>query len=100
MIYLTASLVIISSILLLVAAIAFAKAKDVFMMVQVTKITNIYIIPLLLIAIWLDKFSLLSLAKILVLIILNIIITNLICYAIVRKAVTNKISPDSGIIKS
>jgi multisubunit Na+/H+ antiporter MnhG subunit len=100
MIYLTASLVIISSILLLVAAIAFAKAKDVFMMVQVTKITNIYIIPLLLIAIWLDKFSLLSLAKILVLIILNIIITNLICYAIVRKAVANKISPDSGIIKS
>jgi multisubunit Na+/H+ antiporter MnhG subunit len=91
--YLLLGLIIFSSLLLVIAALAFLKAKDVFTMTQVVKITNFYIIPLLLIAIWLDKFSLLSLAKILVLIVLNIIITNLICYAVVRRAVINKINP-------
>ena len=95
MIYLSTILIILSCSLLVIAAIAFFKAKDVFMMVQIVKISNFYIIPLLLIAIWLDNFSALSFAKILIVILLNILTTNLLCYSIVRKATADKILPDS-----
>jgi multisubunit Na+/H+ antiporter MnhG subunit len=93
--YLAMILIILSSSLLIIAAVAFLKAKDVFMMVQIVKISNLYITPLLLIAIWLDNFSWISLAKIVALILLNIIATNLICYSIARKATADKITPDS-----
>lgn len=95
MIYLGGTLAVITSFLLIIATIAFLRAKDVFMMVHIVKITNFYITPLLLLAIWLEHFSLVSLAKILALIILNIVITKLLCYAIVRKALASKIKLDS-----
>ena len=84
----------LSGSLLLIASLAFLRAKDVFMMLQVLKVTNFYIIPLILISGEIEKFSLISLAKIIAIIIINLISTLLIAHLIARKAVTNKIIPD------
>ncbi len=89
----------IAGILLIFSAIAFLKAKDVFTMIQVAMIAHCYIIPLILLAAGIEKFSLLSFAKILVLIILNLILANLICATIARRALFNKISPDADYVK-
>jgi multisubunit Na+/H+ antiporter MnhG subunit len=84
-----------SSMLLVAAAIAFLKAKDVFMMTHVVMIANCYVIPLLLIGVEIERFSWISFAKIIALIVLNLVVTNLLCHAIVRRAVINKIIPDA-----
>lgn len=81
--------------LYLASGIAFLKAKDVYSMSQITLIANCYIAPLILIAIEFQKFSWLSFAKIIFIIFLNIIIVNLICHAICKRAINNKIAPDA-----
>jgi len=86
---------LLASIILVVSAIAFMKAKDVFMMTHITMIANCYIIPLLLIGVEIERFSWLSFAKIIALIVLNLVVANLLCHAIVRRAVINKITPDA-----
>ncbi len=96
MIYFSIFLTIIAASLLLLAAIAFLKAKDVFVMVHIVMISNCYIIPLLLISIELARFSWLSFAKTMLLIALNLLISNLLCYAILRQATANKIEPDAS----
>ncbi len=83
-----------AAFLLIASAIAFLKAKDVFTMTHVVMIANCYLIPLFLIGIEIDRFSLLSFAKILVLIALNLVVVNLLCHAILRRAMINKITPD------
>jgi len=97
MIYLSIILTIICCGLLLLASIAFLKAKDVFVMSHIMMISNCYIIPLLLIAVELMRFSWLSFAKTLVLIALNLLIANLLCYAITRQAIANKVLPDAEV---
>lgn len=82
-------------LLLLAAAIAFLKAKDVFIMTHIVMIANCYIIPLVLISIAIEHFSWLSFAKIVALILLNLIVTNLLCYLVAQRAMTNKIAPDA-----
>ena len=89
----------LGSILLLLAAVAFFRAKDVFVMLQIIMISNFYIIPLILLAVELEKFSWISLTKTLVIIVLNIIITNLLGYIIARRAIVNKILPDADFKK-
>lgn len=89
---------IAASSFLLIATIAFLKAKDVFVMTHIVMIANCYVIPSLLIAIELTKFSWLSFVKIMVIIILNLVVNNLLCYAILRRAMINKIIPDAEII--
>ncbi len=86
---------ILSALLLLASAIAFLKAKDVFTMTHVVMIANCYIIPLLLIGIEIERFSLISFAKVIALILLNLVVVNLICHAILRRAMLNKIMPDA-----
>lgn len=90
---------VIASLLLVISTIAFLKAKDVFMMTHVVMIANCYIIPLLLIGIGIEKFSLISSAKIIALILLNLVVVNLLCHVIVRRAIINKITPDAQIAK-
>ena len=90
----------IAASLLLLAATAFLKAKDVFVMIHIVKISNFYIIPLILLAATLERFSLLSLAKVLVIIVLNIVISNLLCHVIAKRAITNKIVPDADFKKN
>lgn len=86
---------ILASLLLVAAAMAFLKAKDVFTMTHVVMISNCYVLPLLLIGVEIDRFSWLSFAKIIALIVLNLVVANLLCNAIVRRAMINKITPDA-----
>ncbi len=99
-IYLAWGLSGLAVFLLLTSAIAFAKARDVFTMTHIVMIANCYIIPLLLIAIELEKFSWLSFAKIMALIVLNLVVVNLLCHAIIRRAILNKVDPKAEIRRS
>lgn len=95
--YLALIITVPATLLLIASAIAFLKAKDVFTMTHVVMIANCYIIPLLLIGFEIERFSWISLAKISALILLNIVVTNLLCHAILRRAMINKITPDAEI---
>ena len=90
---------VISSLLLIASALAFLKARDVFTMTHIVIISNCYIIPLLLLIVEIERFSWLSFAKIISLIILNLVVAILLCHAIVRRAMINKIVPDAQISK-
>ncbi len=90
---------ILGATLLVFAAIAFYRAKDIFVMLHIVTISNFYIIPLILLAIELEKFSWVSLVKTLAIIILNIVITSLLGYLIARRAIVNKILPDADFKK-
>jgi len=93
--YLAFAISITFALLLLASAIAFLKTKDVFAMTHVIMITNCYIIPPLLIGIAIERFSGISLAKIIALIMLNLVVVNLLCHATLRRAMINKILPDA-----
>jgi multisubunit Na+/H+ antiporter MnhG subunit len=82
--------------LLFLSAIAFLRAKDIFVMTHIVMIANSYIIPLLIIGLEIKQLFALSFAKIIVVIILNLVITNLICHLILRRAIINKIIPNPG----
>jgi multisubunit Na+/H+ antiporter MnhG subunit len=86
-------------LLLIASALAFLRTKDVFTMTHVVMIANCYVVPLILIAIAVEHFSLTSLVKIIGLIVLNLIVANLLCYLVVRRATTNKIVPDAHQIR-
>ena len=90
----------IAVILLLISALAFLKARDVFNMTHIVMIANCYIIPLLLIGVEIEKFSWLSFSKIIALIVLNLVVVNLLCYAILRRSIINKIDPKAEIRKA
>lgn len=90
---------ILGSMLLLLAAVAFFRAKDVFVMLHILTICNFYIVPLILLSAMLERFSWVSLAKTLVIIALNIIITYLLNYIIARRAIVNNIMPDADFKK-
>ncbi len=79
-------LAIFSSVLSMTAAFAFLRAKDIFTMGNVVMISNCYILPLVLLATALENFSWQPFMKIFFLIILNLIITNLLCHIILKKA--------------
>jgi multisubunit Na+/H+ antiporter MnhG subunit len=89
---------ILTSLLLVAASLAFLKAKDVFTMTYVVMASNCYILPLLLLAVEIDRFSWISLTKILALIILNLVVVNLLCHVILRRAIINKITPDAKFV--
>jgi multisubunit Na+/H+ antiporter MnhG subunit len=88
---------IIAASLLIIAALAFLKAKDVFVMSHVVMAANFYIIPLLLIGVEIERFSMLSFGKIIILILLNLVVTILLCHATLRRAIINKITPDAEV---
>lgn len=84
-----------SVIFFLLSIVAFVRAKEIYVMTHIAIIASIYTIPLLLVGICLQKFSLQLLIKILFLILVNIISVNLICHLVVRRAYINKIMPDA-----
>ena len=90
--------VLVGSLLLVAAALAFLKAKDVFIMTHIVMIANSYIIPLLLIGVEIERFSWVSFAKIIALIVLNLVVVNLLCHTILRRAMINKITPDAKTV--
>lgn len=88
-------LAILAATLYLMASFAFFKCRDVFMMIQIVTICNFYIIPLILLIAELEKFSVVSFVKILIVIGLNFIATQLLCHAIGKEALNNNIKPDA-----
>jgi len=86
---------IIFSSMLLVSSLALFRSKDVFVMLHVIKITNFYLIPLFLIAFEMVNFSWVSLLKIFLIILMNVVFTLIICDAVIKKANSNNISPDT-----
>jgi multisubunit Na+/H+ antiporter MnhG subunit len=87
------------SMMLLMCAIAYLKAKDVFGLSHIVMIANFYAIPLLLIGVEIDRFSIVSLVKILTLIVMNLVVVNLLCHLIARRAMINKVATDIEIKK-
>jgi multisubunit Na+/H+ antiporter MnhG subunit len=88
---------IFSTFLMLAAALAFLRAKDVFVMTHVVMIANCYIVPLILLVIALENLSVASSIKVVGLILLNLVVANLLCYLVARRAMTNKITPDARL---
>ncbi len=82
---------------MLAAALAFLRAKDVFVMTHVVMIANCYIVPLILLVIALENLSVASSIKVVGLILLNLVVANLLCYLVARRAMTNKITPDARL---
>ncbi len=93
--FLIIAFVFLTSFLILVTTIAFLRAKDIFTMTHVVMIFNCYILPLTLIAIEIKHFSSTSLLKIITLTLINIVIVNIVCHLILRRAMINKIYPDA-----
>lgn len=77
------------------AAIAFYRAKDLFVMLQIVSMVNLYVFPIILFAVLLENFSLASFFKIVAIILLNIILSVTLCYTIARKALINKVLVDA-----
>jgi len=92
LIFLTA---ICAAVLLFISSIAFLRAYDVFVMTRPVIISNFYIIPLILLMVEFNKFSIISLAKLLIIIALNLVMAQVLCYVIVKRALANKIVPDA-----
>lgn len=84
----------IGASLLLLSGLALFRAKDVFTMTHVALIFGIYALPITLLSIGLEKFSLAVLLKILLLILFNWIATQLTCYIATKEALKRGILPD------
>lgn len=89
----------VGAVMFVLAAIAFLRAKDLYVMLQIACVTNFYIVPLILLAVELDKFSLLSFMKVLVIIVLNIVMTILVTHMISKRALEEKVMPDADFKK-
>jgi len=87
--------IFLTSFLILITTIAFLRARDIFTMTHVVMIFNCYILPLTLIAIEIKNFSSTSILKIITLTLINIVIVNIVCHLILRRAMINKIYPDA-----
>lgn len=85
----------ILAILFLLTAIAFLKAKDLFVMNHIVAIFAFYILPIIFLFIGIEKFSITSFAKILVIIPLNMIAVNSICFFVSKHAIANRTMPDA-----
>jgi multisubunit Na+/H+ antiporter MnhG subunit len=68
---------------------------DIFNNSDLQSISNSYILPLTLIAIEIKNFSSTSILKIITLTLVNIVIVNIVCHLILRRAMINKIYPDA-----
>lgn len=93
--FLIIAFIFLTSFLILTTTIAFLRARDIFTMTHVVMIFNCYILPLTLIAIEIKNFSTTSILKIITLTLINIVIVNIVCHLIVRRAMINKIYPDA-----
>jgi multisubunit Na+/H+ antiporter MnhG subunit len=91
--------IVLGCLIILLASINFSKTKDLFSSVHFILINNIYGVTFLFIGLLLLNFSLFSAIKIIILILLNILITIIICHCITRRAIINKINPIGEIEK-
>ncbi len=94
------TIAVLVSIIFALTALAFFKARDVYSMIHIVTICNFYIIPLLLIVVGIENFSLVSTGKILAIIVLNLLATQLLCHKIAQDALRDKIKPEADFKNS
>ncbi|MBM3590288.1 MAG: hypothetical protein FJX30_02790 [Alphaproteobacteria bacterium] len=91
-------LICLSSLLIIIATCALLRSNDIYTMGHIIMIFNCYLVPLILLAIEVRNFSVMSILKIVTIGILNIVISNIICHLVLKRAMINKIYPDAEII--
>jgi multisubunit Na+/H+ antiporter MnhG subunit len=100
MVFFLANILIITGLLIIIlCAIAIFKAKDIYQYIHFVSISNIYGLSILLIGLGLDKYSLVSMIKIISLVLFNIIITIIITQSIARRAMINGVVPIGEVQK-
>ena len=82
------------SFYLIISAIAFFRSKDVFAMTKLAMMTSFYVFPIALLGIAIQDFEILSSIKLIMLIVINIILSSLVCHLLAMRAIKNKIDPD------
>ncbi len=87
-----------SSLFVIASSLAFLRSNDIFTMSHIIMIFNCNIVPILLIVFELKNFSIMSIFKILIISLLNIVIANIFCHLVLRRAMINKIHPDAETI--
>lgn len=85
--------------LVILTAIAFIRANDIFTLSHIAMIFNFYIVPLILILMEIKNFSTINFIKIITLIIINLLISFTLCHVIIRRVMINKIYPDAEEIR-
>lgn len=99
MIFIAYFFIILSSLLFLASSIFLLRAKDLFVIIQSTQIISFYALPLFLIAIIFFNFDIITITKISIIIICEIIIFILIKNYILQESLSDKVTPDGKIKK-
>ena len=91
-------LIFLWSFLLIASSIALLRSNDIFTMGHIIMIFNCYAVPIILLIFEIKNFTMMSIIKIVVISILNIVIANILCHLVLRRAMINKIYPDAETI--
>lgn len=88
----------IGCFMLIICAIAFFRAKDIFVMMQPFKIIGLFALPLILLALTLERFSAKELSNAIALIIIEIIAALFFSHYFIQKSLENDTIPDGKIV--
>lgn len=83
------------SFVILIFSIGLIRAKDVFSANHLVMIFNLFLFPIIIFAIEFENLTIPITLKIIAMSIINVVICNIVCYLIVRRALNNNISPDA-----
>jgi multisubunit Na+/H+ antiporter MnhG subunit len=88
----------IGCFMLIISAIAFFRAKDIFVMMQPFKIIGLFSLPLILLALTIERFSAKELSSAIALIIIEIIAALFFSHYFIQKSLENNTIPDGKVI--
>lgn len=94
-----AIITIFVSFVVMIFNVGLIRAKDVFTANHLVMIFNLYIFPILIFVIEFENLTIAIALKVMAITIINIVICNIICYLIVRRALNNNIIPDASDLK-
>ncbi len=94
-----AIITIFVSFVVMIFNVGLIRAKDVFTANHLVMIFNLYIFPILIFVIEFENLNIAIALKVMAITIINIVICNIICYLIVRRALNNNIIPDASDLK-
>ena len=94
-----AIITIFVSFVVMIFNVGLIRAKDVFTANHLVMIFNLYIFPILIFVIEFENLTIAIALKVMAITIINIVICNIICYLIVRRALNNNIVPDASDLK-
>ena len=94
-----AIITIFVSFVVMIFNVGLIRSKDVFTANHLVMIFNLYIFPILIFVIEFENLTIAIALKVMAITIINIVICNIICYLIVRRALNNNIIPDASDLK-